>query len=326
MIRNRILSLPVVMTGLLAVPTVWTPRVWAQSDYGDMERSFDSFGGMVDSARTYLGLVLAPGSPGAQLSQAVFLTIAVYVISMSLAKWMMAQTDTWDLMASVFLVVLVKIILSSFDTLTEAAHHLATGLGSSIQEPIVGTADVFFPASYISNLISNFSYLPVNIFEAIATIMGTIVLSAAGLALGVVAFFTAAWGTWGYAVAKLVGWFFVPFLLVPRLAFLFDGWLRFFVGFLVYDVLARVNISLCLVLLSKYFGLPLSAAAVSSPIVISGSSLSDYFGLLALMIMALVALIATGRFAVTIASGVGGFGGIVSTVAYGAARLGRGMR
>lgn len=145
MIRNRILSLPVVMTGLLAVPTVWTPRVWAQSDYGDMERSFDSFGGMVDSARTYLGLVLAPGSPGAQLSQAVFLTIAVYVISMSLAKWMMAQTDTWDLMASVFLVVLVKIILSSFDTLTEAAHHLATGLGSSIQEPIVGTADVFFP-------------------------------------------------------------------------------------------------------------------------------------------------------------------------------------
>ncbi len=324
--RHLFTARPVITTGLFTVPLLWAPRVWAQADYGDMERSFNSFDGLVDSARTYLDLVLAPGSPGAQLSQAVFLTIAVYVISMGLAKWMMAESDTWDLMATFFLVVVVKLILSSFDTLTEAAHHLATGVGSAIQEPIVGTADVFFPASYISNLISNFSYLPVNIFEAMATIMGTIVLSAAGLALGVVAFFTAAWGTWGYAVAKLVGWFFVPFLLVPRLSFLFDGWLRFFVGFLVYDVLARVNISLCLVLLSKYFGLPLSAAAVSSPIVISGSSLTDYFGLLALMIMALVALIATGRFAVTIASGVGGFGGVVAATALGAARLGRGIR
>ncbi len=300
--------------------------VWAQQDFGDVNRSFETFSGFVDTVSTYLDLILAPGSPGATISDAVFIAIAVYVLSMSLAKWMMAETDTWELLAQVFLIVLVKVILESFDLLTESAHHLSSGLAGAIQEPIVGTSDVFFPASYISNLVSNLSMLPVNVFEAIAVVMASLILTVVGYALGIVAFFTAAWGTWGFAVAKLVGWFFVPFLLVNRLSFLFDGWLRFLVGFLVYDVLARVNISLTLVLLSQYFGLPLSAAAVDAPIVIPGQSLSDYFGLLALMVMALVALIATGRFAVTVASGVGGFGGMVTGVAFGAAGAVRALR
>ena len=298
----------------------------AQADFGDIERSYNSYGEMVEAAQNYLALILAPGSAGAQISDAVFITIAVYVLSVSIAKWMMTDVDTWGLLASFFLVVLVKLLLESYDPITEAAHQLTSGLAAAIQEPIVGTPDVFFPASYISNLVSNFVYVPVNMFEAFAAIMASGILALAGLALAVVSFFTAAWGTWGFAVAKLIGWFFVPFLLVERLSFLFDGWLRFFVGFLIYDVLARINISLTLVVLSRYFGLPISPGAVTEPIVIPGTDLSDYLGLLTLMVMALIGLIMTGRFAVNIASGVGGFGGIVSNVAYGSVRTIQGFQ
>ena len=224
---------------LVGLQVGWVRQGWAQADFGDMERSYNSYGEMVEAAQNYLALILAPGSPGAQISDAVFITIAVYVLSVSIAKWMMTDVDTWGLFTSFFLVVLVKLLLESYDQITEAAHQLTSGLAAAIQEPIVGTPDVFFPASYISNLVSNFVYVPANIFEAVAAIMATGILALAGIALAVVSFFTAAWGTWGFAVAKLIGWFFVPFLLVERLSFLFDGWLRFFVGFLIYDVLAR---------------------------------------------------------------------------------------
>ena len=79
-------------------------------------------------------------------------------------------------------------------------------------------------------------------------------------------------------------------------------------------------------LLSRYFGLPISPGAVTEPIVIPGTDLSDYLGLLTLMIMALIGLIMTGRFAVNIASGVGGFGGVVSSVAYGSVRTIQGFQ
>lgn len=304
-----------VVVGVLAVPLIG----WAAPDYSNVKESYDAFDKFVVAVKDFLVLMTAPGSAGATISSMLFLSIAVYVFSMAVAKWMMKQTDAFDLLSVVLMILIVSTIQAFYGTLTELLHSLSTDLAAAIQQPIVGTTDVLFAPAYIHNMMSNLSFVPADIFGGLNAIVAVVVVYVIAGLLSVVSFFTVAWGTWGYAVAKLIGWFFIPFLMVPRLSFLFDGWFRFMVGFLVYDVLARLNIALSLVLLTKYFGLPLSAGSVSAPIVMPGLTFAEFSGFIVLAIVALVGLIATGKFSVAIASGVGGAGSGLARITLGAA-------
>lgn len=299
---------------MLAIPVVG----WAAPDFSNVQESYDAFDKFVVAVKGFLALVTGPGSAGATISSMLFLAIAIYVFSMAVAKWMMKQTDVFDVVAAVLMIVIVSTIQAFYGTLMEILHSISSDLAAAIQQPIVGTTDVLFAPAYIHNIMTNISFTPLDIFAGVGSLMSISgVYLLAGL-LSVVAFFTVAWGTWGYAVATLIGWVFIPFLMVPRLSFLFDGWFRFMVGFLVYDVLARVNIALSLVLITKYFGLPLAAGSVGAPIVMPGLTFAEVAGFFALVVVALVGLLATGKFSVAIASGVGGAGSVLARVALGA--------
>jgi hypothetical protein len=315
------LFLAVGMVVILAIPLVG----WAAPDYSNVKESYDAFDKFVEAVKGYLALITATGSAGATISSMLFLAISVYVLSMAVAKWMMKQADLFDVGVAVFLIIIVKTIQSFYGTLTELLHTFSTDLAGAIQQPIVGTTDVLFAPAYIHNIMSNLSFVPADIFAGLNAVVAVVVVYVTASLLSVVSFFTVAWGTWGYAVAKLIGWFFIPFLMVPRLSFLFDGWFRFMVGFLVYDVLARLNIALSLVLLTKYFGLPLSAGSVSAPIVMPGLTFAEFSGFIVLAIVALVGLLATGKFSVSIASGVGGVGSGLARITLGAGAAARAL-
>lgn len=304
---------------MLAVPLVG----WAAPDYSSVKESYDAFELFAGSIKGFLDVLTGPGTPGATISRMLFLAIAVYVFSMAVAKWMMKQTDMFDLLSAVLLIVVVSILQTFYGTLMEVIHSLSGDLAAVMQEPIVGTTDVLFAPMYIHNIMKNISFTPLDIFAAANSVVAVILAALVSAVLSAIAFFTVAWGTWGFAVATLIGWVFIPFLMVPRLSFLFDGWLRFMVGFLVYDVLARLQIALSLWLLTTYFGLPLGSATVTTPLVMPAVTLSGFTGFFVLVLVAIVGLIATGKFSIAIASGVGGAGGALARTALGGASVAR---
>lgn len=306
---------------LLALPLVG----WAVPDYSNVRESYDAFDLFVQAVKGYLVLITGPGTPGALISSMLFLAIAIYVFSMALAKWMMRQTDLFDVGIAVLLIFIVKTLQTFYDNLTEILHSFSTDLAGAIQQPIVGTTDVLFAPAYIHNIMTNITLTPTDIFTGIESVIAIVLAYLLAGLLSVVSFFTVAWGTWGYAVAKLIGWVFIPFLMVPRLSFLFDGWFRFLVGFLIYDVLARLNIALSLVLFTTYFGLPLSAGSVGSSIAMPGLTFSEFAGFFVLAIVALVGLMATGKFSIAIASGVGGVGSGLARLTLGAGSAARAL-
>ena len=62
-----------------------------------------------------------------------------------------------------------------------------------------------------------------------------------------------AYGAIGSAVIGLLGPVFIPFLVFQKLDFLFWGWLRAFIGFCFYKVLAAAVFSILGHLLSQYY-------------------------------------------------------------------------
>ena len=62
-----------------------------------------------------------------------------------------------------------------------------------------------------------------------------------------------AYGAIGAAVAALLGPIFIPFLLVEKLAFLFWGWLRAFIGFSFYKVVAAAVLAILGHLYTLYY-------------------------------------------------------------------------
>jgi type IV secretory pathway VirB6-like protein len=62
-----------------------------------------------------------------------------------------------------------------------------------------------------------------------------------------------AYGAIGSAVIGLLGPIFIPFLVFDKLEFLFWGWLRAFIGFCFYKVLAAAVLSILAHLLTQYY-------------------------------------------------------------------------
>jgi len=121
---------------------------------------------------------------------------------------------------------------------------------------------------------------------------------------------TVTWAIWGYSLAKMIGWMFIPMLMFQRLEWLFSGWLRLFFGFLLYNVIARVNLVLVALILKNLLGATSISPTQDMPFQMAMTSIYDVAGVLVFLVVAVLALISTGKFASTIAGSGGGGGGL----------------
>ena len=142
--------------------------------------------------------------------------------------------------------------------------------------------------------------------------------------LSIISFLSSCWALYGYALSKIIGLFFIPFLMLEKTSFLFDGWVRFFCGFLIYGIIARANLVLTMIAIKTFYGIPTNTINTSLVISYDFTGLGDVLGMVAFTFISILALLSTGRFAATIVSGAQGFGGSVAAVAYGVARMARG--
>jgi len=167
------------------------------------------------------------------------------------------------------------VVLASFAyTLIEFYDTAIPGVGYSFKDFIsVGSTSV-------ANMISMDSVNQMNqaitdmqnqlgsgIVKAVMNVYFAIVMAIVQIMLGIFsATITAivAYGAIGAAVAGILGPLFIPFLLVDKLNFLFWGWLRAFLGFNFYKVVAAAVLSVLSHLYTLYYAnlIPLDAASL----------------------------------------------------------------
>jgi hypothetical protein len=235
---------------------------------------------------------------------------SILLISYFCFDYIFGKVTLGDLIGLILTIGITKVLITYYDSITTAFWGWSVGFAEGIQMAAFGNTDLFFLPSYIFNACKSFSLPGGSIFTtnfayffALGLVMILIVLLSVGALL------TATWAIWGYALAKMIGWMFIPTLMFERLEWLFNGWLRFFFGMLLYGVIARINLVLVALVMNQVVGGgPISPTATPA-MQISLSGLMDVAGLIAFLLMGFLALVSTGRFASAIAGGSGGSGG-----------------
>ncbi|MDA8382981.1 MAG: type IV secretion system protein [Betaproteobacteria bacterium] len=237
---------------------------------------------------------------------------AVILLVWTMVRWSFGRAGVADLLNAAFLLLFTKLLINTFDLLTKGLWGMFSGIADAIQSAVIGHVDVMFLATFVQKIVSLISVPVPSVTGFVSSLQAFGVLFlvyGVATALSVVAYITTVWALWGYTLAKLVGLFFIPTLLWERTSFLFDGWLRFFLGFLLYGLIARVNLILVGVAMCAYFHIPLSTlgsgslAGITGSYVYSFSTETEGIGLLTFLLIGVVALFATGRFAASLSQG-----------------------
>lgn len=256
---------------------------------------------------------------------ALWNTLTIVLIVTVLAKYSMTGISTFELIHPLLLILITRLMLNHYDYLTGLFWDWSEGIAGGIQRAVIGNSDPFLLPGFVNDVVSGIQTSGVSIWDGVNLLMASTVILAIISLLSLMAFFASTWALWGYALAKIIGWFFIPFIMFKRLSFLFDGWMRLFLGFLVYGIIARANLLLTVLAVKSYFAVPGYAVNTNTSIRLDFNGIADLFGMIAFLFIAILALIATGRFATVVVSGVSGFGQSISTLAYGLARVMRGF-
>ncbi len=228
---------------------------------------------------------------------------AACLLIWQLCMYAMRGLEIADLITVIFMITITRVLMLQYDSITESLWGWSEGFATGIQTATVGVGDEFFAPRYIWNLMTSFTWPAANFLFHPLDVFAIIILSLTSAALCVLGFFTSVWALWGYSLAKMIGFMFIPFILFERLSWLFDGWLRFFFGFLLFNVIAKANLMLVIIALEAYFQLPANQIPQNNGYAFVINSLTDAMGLLVFLFLTIVGLLSTGHFVRSIVSG-----------------------
>lgn len=285
---------------------VGTQSAMAMTNPSDIHAADGVFRVFLGDVSTVINGVLSSTTAAGQFVESLFLFFVIARLAWVLAQWMFKQADNVDVIYTILLIMLVQAGMTFYDGLTTAVHSWGSDFASVVQQEMIGTADIFYAPAYLNDLIHSMKVKEADIWDPITSWVGLMILSLMSMILSILAFFVVAWATWGFALAKLIGWMLIPFLLLPQTQGWFRKWLGFFMGFVFYEVIGRINLAMVLMLMTSFFNLPLSSKP-ARVIEINGEALSDFTGLFAMILIGIVSLLSTGKFASAFASVVDGF-------------------
>jgi len=238
------------------------------------------------------------------MSEMTWRFFAVTLLVWEMTMYSLRGIDFPDLFKVVFLIAITHVLMVQFDTMTTALWEWSESLSTAIQVGAIGVNDEFFAPRFIWNLITSFSwsdmgYLllhPVNVVLLIGVSLTSYLLSA-------LSFIVLIWGLWGYSLAKMIGLIFIPTILFEQLSWLFDGWLRFFFGFLIYNILAKAALMLVVIAMAAYAGLSPSAIPTGVAHQFTEHSFMEILSLFVFFLLSIYGLFCTGKFVSTIVGG-----------------------
>lgn len=242
----------------------------------------------------------------------LFTALALGLFVWKFAGYALRGFDMLDLMALMLTIFFVYLILSCykaiFPPIFGAGRHVSDLLGAGIsgRDPSVSLAETIFGMVVQVDFhaaCDGFDCMGPGILSWIAALFAYVIV----IVLGIIATLVELWTMWGFQIAYAVGWVTVPFLLFERLSFLFDGWLKFFFGMLMYVIVAKVNLALVLLGLEVMFGIAHGTGLPTSQ-TLEVRGFFDIIGMLVFLVVGIATLYSTGKFASSIVQNAAGGG------------------
>lgn len=260
----------------------------------------------------------------------LFTVMAASLFLMKCAGWALRGFQLDDMVYTLMQILLTGAMISSFPVVVPAIFNASLYVGHVMLSGITGLsydpqhastlprALVHMMVDYGKSLrpdclVSDSVVDLLNPMKLLACVKGSIVMVVATVAMSVVMLVLCmvvmavdVWGFWIYAIALAIGPLMLPFSLYPRLAFLFEGWLRFFFGVVVYVIVARVNLSLVAVAIMAYQKASITALVSGGFVLPVAAPIKDFASVLGMMLFTAVGiftLLATGRFSSAIVAG-----------------------
>jgi hypothetical protein len=256
----------------------------------------------------------------------LFTALALGLFVWKFAGYALRGFDMLDLMSLMMTLFFVYLLLSLykavFPPIFGAGRYVSQVLGGGIsgRPPTENLAEAIFGMVVQVDFHAEcelFDCLGSGILSWIAALFAYVIV----IFLGIIATLVELWTMWGFQIAFAVGWITVPFLLFERLSFLFDGWLKFFFGMLMYVIVAKVNLALVLLGLEVMFGIAHGTGLPPAQTVPVQNGFFDIVGMLVFLFVGIATLYSTGKFASAIVANAagGGVGEVVQRVAAAAA-------
>lgn len=268
----------------------------------------------IGSVNTVVQNIVNDGQLGGFV-RSVWLFFSALVLVPAVIAWARDAKAVDNVIFQCLMVMITGTIMMQYEFLTGLLWDINEGIAGGIQRAVMGNSDPFFLPGFIHDVIQAIDLTNLGGFlNGIRVAFSSWILLPLLSGLSVLSFIVNLWCLWQFSVGKLIGFFTVPLLLSKKFSFIFDGWLRFIFGAIVYGIIARINVVLTALLVRTYFQLP-SYTAPPEAIPLNVQALPQMVGLIAFCGIAVLALIQTGRFAQAIISGASGFGDSLQTAA-----------
>lgn len=262
----------------------------------------------------------------AQISRIInvlFASLATLLFVWKFSGFALRGFDLMEILELMFTIFYVYLFLTAYRTLIPGIAEAGRFIGDALAGTIGGATGKATLAESIFSMLLQLTLRPncegllgcANGAGLLA--IGTAMLGfVAIITLGIIATIVETWMQWCFMVAYAFGWFTIPFLLFRQLSFLFDGWLKFFMGVIMFDLVAKITLAIVLLC----FKVIQEAAPGSTGATIDVHRPFDLIALFLFIVVGAVILTATGRFATALTAGVSGVTGVMQDMARGTAR------
>ena len=223
--KRQVIGLALGMFSIFLMPIFFMPP--AEAALSDTMRGV--FSGELKTFVT--GIMNGSDNPVSSFAWMIFAAFSfiLFVIEVIKFIWQGNQTESHMIALSMFFITFM--IMGSYDGFTNGIWGIAVGISDGYQEQLVGNTDNFFLSQWMHKTFSAVVVEDLSMWDSIKLLGYVSIWTAAGVVLDAVAYLAAMWADFGYAVGKVVGFVFIPCLLLPATRNLFDGWFKFFTGF-----------------------------------------------------------------------------------------------
>ncbi|MYM52975.1 hypothetical protein [Pseudomonas aeruginosa] len=131
-----------------------------------------------------------------------------------------------------------------YDYGTSAMWGVGVAISQGMQSFLVGNTDNFFFIQWVKIAFDNVKLEDMGLWDGIKYWQYSTAWEFIAFLLEAVYWLASMWAELGYGLAKIVGVVFIPFYMLDSTRPFFDGWLRFFVGFIILNVILKATMVL----------------------------------------------------------------------------------
>ena len=291
----------------LCILNLWLFSAIVYADEFPNDDFWDSFDGFFIRLSSLKQILVSPGSDLYTFVVILSIGLSIIMIVLFLVKFISDGVTLFDVFALMFSVILPKLFLNNYDVITSEGWGLAMWISQSFQVAAIGDDSLGGIYGFVDSLFTNIE-MTANTIDPIKVIIRGFLLVVFSMLFEVfmvgVAIATM-WGIWGYAIATIIGLIFVPMAITPWTRPFFINWIKFYLGYLFYYVIARLNLVVVYLLIISIFNLPVDIASTGGtlPVYTIDVTRSIPTSLVVMLLVGIISMFSIGSMAASLVSG-----------------------